>query len=76
MEKLYTVLEAAEILRVRRDTVYNLIKRGDLPAIRMGRVVRIPESAFRAAGNTAAGNTAPEKSEPPDKRPVILKIRP
>ena len=71
MDKLYTVLEVAEILRVRRDTVYNLIKRGDLPAIRMGRVVRIPESAFRAAGNTA-----PEKSEPPDKRPVVLKIRP
>ena len=71
MEKLYTVLEAAEILRVRRDTVYGLIKRGELPAVRFGRTVRIPESAFRATGNTAH-----EKSEPPDKRPVILKIRP
>lgn len=71
MEKLYTAEEAAEILRVRRDTVYNLIKRGDLPAIRMGRVVRIPESAFRATGNTG-----PEKSESPGKRPVIMKIRP
>lgn len=71
MDKLYTVLEAAEILRLRRDTVYGLIKRGELPAVRIGRTVRIPESAFRAAGNTAR-----EKSEPPDKRPVILKIRP
>lgn len=71
MDKLYTVLEAAEILRLRRDTVYSLIKRGELPAVRFGRTVRIPESAFRTTGNTA-----PEKSEPPDKRPVILKIRP
>ena len=71
MDKLYTVSEAAEILRVQRDTVYNLIKRGDLPAIRMGRTIRIPESAFRVTENTA-----PEKRETPDKRPVILKIRP
>lgn len=71
MDKLYTVLEAAEILRLRRDTVYGLIKRGELPAVRFGRTVRIPESAFRATGNTEH-----EKSEPPDKRPVILKIRP
>lgn len=71
MDKLYTVLEAAEILQLRRDTIYGLIKRGELPAVRFGRTVRIPESAFRAAENTA-----PEKSEPPAARPVILKIKP
>lgn len=71
MDKLYTVQEAAEILRVRRDTVYSLVKRGQLPVVKLGRTIRIPESAFRATGNTG-----PEKSESPGKRPVIMKIRP
>ena len=71
MEQFYTVLEAAEILRVRRDTVYNLIKRGELPSVRVGRSIRVPESAFHVTGSTA-----PEKSESPGKRPVIMKIRP
>lgn len=29
-EKLFTAKEAAEILKVRKNTVYDMIKRGDL----------------------------------------------
>ena len=31
-EKLFTAKEAAEILKVRKNTVYDMIKRGDLKA--------------------------------------------
>ena len=71
MNKVYTAQEVADKLKIKKSTVYDLIKRGELPAVRMGRTIRIPESAFRATANTA-----PEKRETPDKRPVILKIRP
>lgn len=37
-----TVPEAAEALGVHRDTVYDAVRRGELPAIRLGRTVRIP----------------------------------
>lgn len=38
------VSEVAEILRVRRETVYQWIKDGELAAIHLGRTVRISES--------------------------------
>lgn len=37
---LLTVLEAAELLRLHVKTIYAMIDRGDLPAIRIGRAVR------------------------------------
>lgn len=38
------VSEVAETLRVRRETVYQWIKDGELAAIHLGRTVRISES--------------------------------
>jgi excisionase family DNA binding protein len=45
-ETVYTVDEAAAIFRVPPETVRRLIRRGDLPAIRLGRIYRIPKSAI------------------------------
>jgi putative molybdopterin biosynthesis protein len=40
---LLTVPEAASLLRIGRNTCYELIRRGDLPAVRLGeRIIRIP----------------------------------
>ena len=39
---LLTVPETAEVLRISRDLVYELINRGELPAIRLGRKIRVP----------------------------------
>ena len=36
-EKLFTAKEAAEILKVRKNTVYDMIKRGDLKASKLGK---------------------------------------
>lgn len=38
---VFTIEETAEILRLTRWTAYEAVKRGDIPAIRTGRVVRI-----------------------------------
>lgn len=44
-EKVYTVTEVASIFRVTRRTVRRLIHNGVLPAMRLGRAYRIPQSA-------------------------------
>ncbi len=41
MKRLLTVTEVASDLRVSKMTVYRLIKRGNLPAVRVGRGYRI-----------------------------------
>jgi excisionase family DNA binding protein len=45
--RLLTTREAAERLRVSHDTITRMIKRGELPAIRISqRIVRIPVPAL------------------------------
>lgn len=48
MAKLYyTPREAADILAISDDAVLDLVKRGDLPALRLStRIIRIPIVAF------------------------------
>ncbi|MGQ0670814.1 MAG: helix-turn-helix domain-containing protein [Actinomycetota bacterium] len=41
--RFVTVSEVASLLRVSRMTVYRLIRQGDLPAVRMGRALRLRE---------------------------------
>jgi excisionase family DNA binding protein len=43
--KFFTVAEVAAIMRVSKMTVYRLVHAGDMPAIRVGRSYRVPESA-------------------------------
>lgn len=40
----YTPIEVAEILKISKYTVYELIKRGELAAYRVGRKVRVEEA--------------------------------
>lgn len=43
---LFTVNEAAEVLRISRAYVYELASRGEIPAVRVGRRVLIPREAL------------------------------
>jgi len=46
MEKMLTVAEVAEFLRVSERTIYNLLEAGDLRGVRIGRSWRIPREAL------------------------------
>lgn len=41
-----TVSEVADVMRVSKMTVYRLIHAGELPAIRVGKSFRVPQSAL------------------------------
>jgi excisionase family DNA binding protein len=41
--RLLTVAEVAEIMRLSKMTVYRMVNSGALPALKVGRSVRIPE---------------------------------
>lgn len=44
--ELLTVPEVAEILRVSEKTVYSEISKKNIPAIRYGRLIRVPSHAL------------------------------
>ena len=61
LPEVLTVREAAAILRVGRNQLYQAIARGELGAVRIGRSIRIPKQALldllAAAGPpTASGD--------------------
>jgi excisionase family DNA binding protein len=41
-----TVEEAAEILRISRNSAYEAVKRGEIPSIRIGRLLRVPRAVI------------------------------
>ncbi|REJ91098.1 MAG: DNA-binding protein [Planctomycetota bacterium] len=53
MEKLLTVREAAELLRLGRSTLYNLMDRGLLAYVKIGRARRIPPSEIERLVNAS-----------------------
>jgi excisionase family DNA binding protein len=46
LPEVLTVREAAAILRVGRNQLYQTIARGELGAVRIGRSIRIPKTAL------------------------------
>lgn len=46
-ERTLLAADVAKLLRISEMTVYRLMDSGQLPAIRIGRLRRIPESAYR-----------------------------
>jgi putative molybdopterin biosynthesis protein len=60
-DSFLTVAEVAEMLKLNPQTVRNWIDQGSLPAIRMGRRVRIRRSDFdRVVAQSATTTTAPD----------------
>lgn len=43
---LLTVPEAAKLLRISRNLAYGLVGRGELPSVRLGRVIRVPRASL------------------------------
>lgn len=40
--KAYTVNEVAQALQVSRNRIYDMVATGELPALRLGKTIRIP----------------------------------
>lgn len=59
-EEVYTVEEVAAIFRVPVDTIRRLIQRGQLPALRLGRVYRVPKRVVAQLLEQPATSYAPE----------------
>lgn len=45
---LYTVIEAAQLLGIGRSTMYDLVHRGEVASVRLGRKVLITRSTLEA----------------------------
>jgi excisionase family DNA binding protein len=56
---LLTVTEAAQRLSLGRGTTYQLVQRGELPVVRIGRAVRVPVQALEEwiAARTVGGTS-------------------
>lgn len=46
MQNYLTVAETATRLKVCPQTVYTLVRKGQLPHVRCGRAIRIPDDAY------------------------------
>ena len=56
--RFVTVAEVASLMRVSKMTVYRLVHSGELPAVRVGRSFRVPESAVHEYLKTSIIDTA------------------
>lgn len=55
---VYTVLEAARILGLTKNSAYLAAKRGSLPTVRLGKQIRVPKAALHAMIEGAAKRTS------------------
>jgi excisionase family DNA binding protein len=60
---VYTVAEAGEMLGISRAFAYELVARGELPVIRLGRQRLVPKAGLLAL----VGQSEPESSTHPDR---------
>jgi len=58
MEKFYSLEEIAELLGVNYQLIYRLVRSGDLPALKIGRIYRITQAGFDEYLNAQNTQTA------------------
>jgi len=67
--KLYTPAEVADMLRVTPAAIHQWVKQGKIKAVRIGRIVRIPESEIALLLGRDVGELSPENKM--SARPVV-----
>jgi len=73
--ELMTVREIAEMLRVRRNTVYEMLRRGELPFVKVGKQIRVRRENVEeklGAPNAASGSPEVLRGEPAGARSLVL----
>jgi putative molybdopterin biosynthesis protein len=69
MDELLSAQEVADILKVARNTVYEIIKRGELKSAKVGKQVRVHQAdvdAYLAGIGSAGAKRQPERSPSPE----------
>jgi len=69
MSELMTVDELAEYLGITRDTVYRKVKAGEIPSIRIGRLLRFPKKTIE--NWLGQKITPPGEMKPRDEKEII-----
>ena len=81
MNKLYTAQEIADKLQIKKTTVYELIKRGELYSSKVGKQLRISEQQLKQyLERSGSGNNIPDQkaasSSTPDGNLQIPELPP
>lgn len=72
-ESSLTPEEVADLLRIKKNTVYELIKRGELPAYRIGRKVRVDAEDLEVYKNRGKRMAASREEDPgPRERETMI----
>jgi excisionase family DNA binding protein len=61
IEKPLTVEQAAEAIGISRAHLYALVRRGEFPVVRFGKLTRVSQQALREF--IATGGTAPHRTQ-------------
>ncbi|WNC17092.1 helix-turn-helix transcriptional regulator [Brevibacillus brevis] len=75
-ENSYTTEEIAKLLRISKLTVYDLIKKGELPAYRVGRQMRVDASDLEAYKARAKSGYKPFSAAGSQAQPSISQMPP
>ncbi len=73
--KLMTVQEVADLLKIRKNTVYELIKRGDLPSKKVGKQIRISDEdveAYLGTSDRPSSGAAPAEPGGQSPEKIVL----
>lgn len=67
-DDLLTAQEAADYLKLKKSTVYEMIKRGEIPSAKIGKQLRINRADLEAL-LPGGGHAVPQREKPPVKPP-------
>lgn len=70
METLYTPAEIAEKLKLKKTTIYELIKRGELPSSKVGKQLRISSLDLSAYLSRTSGTVRQPEHSPPSMESI------
>ena len=74
MNKLYTAQEIADKLQIKKTTVYELIKRGELYSSKVGKQLRISEQQLKQyLERSGSGNNMPDQKAASSSTPDPLR---
>lgn len=76
--ELLTLEQVAKLLRLHTSTVYRMVKRGKIPAVKVGRVWRFSRDALdkwlNDAGRRAERHRARERSAKKERDPILRTV--